>query len=119
MRPNVMIWATDSRPYLSATYWITRSRPFTEKSMSTSGIDTRSAFRNRSKSRPWASGDLVVLRELDEVPHDQEVGVEAHAGDHAQLHVQPLAGLGGDRVAVALAQAALGQLAQVVGLGLP
>ena len=49
--PNVMIWATRSAPYFSVTYRITRSRPRTEKSMSMSGIDTRSAFRKRSNSR--------------------------------------------------------------------
>ena len=49
--PKVMICATDSRPYFSTTYCITRSRPRTEKSMSISGIDTRSGLRKRSKSR--------------------------------------------------------------------
>ena len=61
MRPKVMICATDSRPYLSATYWITRSRPFTEKSMSISGIDMRSAFRKRSNRRSYSSGSTSVI----------------------------------------------------------
>ena len=51
-----------------------------------------------------ADGDAVVLRELDEVPDDQEVGVEAHPADHLELHVEALDRLGRRRVAVALAQ---------------
>jgi hypothetical protein len=49
--PKVMICATRSAPYFSVTYRITRSRPRTEKSMSMSGIDTRSGLRKRSNSR--------------------------------------------------------------------
>ena len=49
--PKVAICDTASAPYFSFTYWITRSRPCWQKSMSKSGIDTRSGFRKRSNSR--------------------------------------------------------------------
>ena len=65
-----------------------------------------------------ADGDAVGLRVGDEVPHDQEVGVEAHVADDAELHVRALAGGGGDRVAVALAQALVDERAQVLLLAL-
>ena len=42
-----------------------------------------------------ADGDAAVLRELDEVPDDQEVGLEAHVADHAELELEALDGLGG------------------------
>ena len=35
-----------------------------------------------------ADGDPVLLRVADEVPDDQEVGVEAHLGDHAELELE-------------------------------
>ncbi len=38
-----------------------------------------------------ADGDAVVLRPLDEVPDDEEVGVEAHPVDDAELHLGALA----------------------------
>jgi hypothetical protein len=50
MVPKVAIWLTASRPYLSFTYSMTRSRLPWQKSMSKSGIDTRSGFRKRSNS---------------------------------------------------------------------
>ena len=65
-----------------------------------------------------ADRDPVGLRVGDEVPDDQEVGVEAHVADDGELHVGALAGGGGDRVAVALAQALVDERAQVVLLGL-
>ena len=37
-----------------------------------------------------ADRDAVVLRPLDEVPHDQEVGVEAHRVDDAELELHAL-----------------------------
>ena len=52
-----------------------------------------------------ADGDAVVLRVGDEVVDDQEVGVEAHRVDDAELHVGALLRRRGDRVAVAQAQA--------------
>ncbi|CAB4961912.1 unannotated protein [freshwater metagenome] len=61
MRPNVTIWATQSRPYLSVTYFMTSSRPRTEKSMSMSGIDTRSGLRKRSNSRSYFRGSRSVI----------------------------------------------------------
>ena len=95
--------------------WITSSRRSWQKSMSKSGIDTRSGFRKRSNSRPKRSGsrsvissaqaatepapdprpgpdrDALRLRPLDEVGDDQEVAREAHLLDHAELVVEPLA----------------------------
>ena len=38
-------------------------------------------------------GDAVVLGELDVVPDDEEVGVEAHLADDAELEVEALAHL--------------------------
>ena len=55
----------------------------------------------------------LLLRVVDEVPDDQEVGVEAHLVDDAELHLHALDRLGGRRVAVALAQAVEHELAQV------
>jgi hypothetical protein len=49
---------------------------------------------------------------------DQEVGVEAHLVDHAELHVGALARGGRHRVAVALAQPGIDQRPQIVALGL-
>ena len=48
---RLAICETLASPYLPRTYSITRSRPSWQKSMSKSGIDTRSGFRKRSKSR--------------------------------------------------------------------
>ncbi len=103
----------------------------------------RSALRKRSNSRSYASGstsvivqrvgddragrraatrphrDAVVLGELDEVPDDQEVGVEAHPADDLELRLEPLDRLGRRRIAVAAAQAREGQLAQVLALRPP
>ena len=53
MVPKVMIWLTFSGPpYFPFTYRITSSRPSRQKSMSMSGMDTRSEFRKRSKRSP-------------------------------------------------------------------
>ena len=60
----------------------------------------------------------AVLGVLDEVPHDQEVAAVAHALDHAELEVGPLHRLGGDRIAVAVAQPVHDELAQVRRLAL-
>ncbi len=49
--PKVMICATLSRPYFPFTYSITSPRRDWQKSMSKSGGETRSGFRNRSKIR--------------------------------------------------------------------
>ena len=54
-----------------------------------------------AEPRPGTDGDPVVLRVVDEVPDDQEVGVEAHVVDDAELHLHPLDRLGRRRVAVA------------------
>ena len=59
--PKVAIWLTASRPYFSFTYSITRSRLPWQKSMSKSGIDTRSGFRKRSNSRLYCSGSRSVI----------------------------------------------------------
>ena len=39
--PNVPMRATADEPYFSVTYWTTRSRPATEKSVSMSGMVLR------------------------------------------------------------------------------
>ena len=61
-----------------------------------------------------ADRDPVGLGVVDEVPDDQEVGVEAHRVDHAELHLHPLDGGRGRRIAVAAAQARLDEAAQVL-----
>ena len=84
-----------------------------QKSMSKSGMLTRSGFRKRSNSSLFAigsmsvmrvavrdqragartaartDGDAVVLGVADEVPDDQEVAREVHLLDDAQLQRQP------------------------------
>ena len=72
----------------------------------------------RGRAAPGADGDAVVLGELDEVPDDEEVGVEAHLADDAELEVEALARLGGRLGAVAAHDALLAELAQVGALGL-
>ncbi len=59
--PKVTIWATRSAPYLRVTYRMTSPRPRSSKSMSMSGIDTRSGFRNRSKTSPCSTGSSPVM----------------------------------------------------------
>ncbi|MNT49077.1 hypothetical protein D3C72_1859050 [compost metagenome] len=61
MVPNVAICDTASLPYFSFTYVITRSRPCWQKSMSKSGIETRSGFRKRSNSSAYLSGSRSVM----------------------------------------------------------
>src|SRR5215218_8394576 len=112
---------------------MTRSRPATEKSMSMSGRSLRAGLRNRSKSRSYRIGstsvmfrqyaaseaaagpdaDPVLLREVDEVPHDQEVVGEAHLANRLQLEPEPLRQLRRHLV-VAPLEALLAQLDQVV-----
>ena len=60
--PNVTIWPTESLPYFCRTYSMTSPRRSKQKSTSTSGIDTRSGFRKRSKSRSNSSGQTSVMR---------------------------------------------------------
>ena len=104
--PNVMIWATFSRPYFRVTYSMTSPRRRSQKSMSISGSDTRSGLRKRSKMRSVLQridvGDAQAVRDeaasrrsaaradrnpllarvADEVPDDQEVPGVAHPLDH-------------------------------------
>ena len=56
-----MIWATWSRPYLFCTYLITSSRRSWQKSISKSGMDTRSGFKKRSNSKPHRIGSKSVI----------------------------------------------------------
>ena len=60
--PNVMIWATFSRPYFWVTYSMTSPRRRSQKSMSMSGSDTRSGLRKRSKMRSYSMGSTSVIR---------------------------------------------------------
>ena len=73
---------------------------------------------DRSRRRPasGADGDPVLLGVAHEVPHDQEVGGEPHALDHAELHLGPFAGFGGDRVAIAQPQSLPDARAQILVL---
>ena len=116
---------------------MTSPRRSKQKSTSTSGMDTRSGFRKRSKSRSNSSGqtsvmpqrvghqragrraaarshrDAAVARRLDEVGGDQEVAGVAGARDDVELVVEPLLHLGAQRSAVALLGARRGQLHEV------
>ena len=74
--------------------------------------DQRASRRTAAR----ADRDPGVLGVLDEVPDDQEVRVEAHLVDHAELVVGALERLGRRRVAVALAQALGHERAQVLPL---
>ena len=59
---------------------------------------------SRPPSRARAHGDAVFLRIPDEVPDDQEVGLEPHLRDHPELELEPLgasAGAGRRRSAAA------------------
>ena len=94
---------------------MTSSRRSWQKSMSKSGIETRSGLRKRSNSSEKRSGSMSVmvsrigdqragartaagpdrdalrLRPFDEVGDDQEVAGEFHLLDDAELEFQPLA----------------------------
>ena len=59
--PKVMILATQSLPYFSRTYSMTSTRRLMQKSMSKSGGEIRSGFRNRSKSNPKRKGSMSVM----------------------------------------------------------
>src|SRR5262249_48054545 len=61
---------------------------------------------------PGRAGDLALSGEADEVPDDEEVGGEAHAVDDRQLVLEPLDGLRGRRVAVALCKALLAEVVE-------
>ena len=59
--PKVTIWLTACLPYFSRTYSITRPRLAWQKSISKSGMDTRSGFKNRSNSSAYLSGSKSVI----------------------------------------------------------
>ncbi len=61
IEPNVIILATRFSPYLSITHFKTFSLPSSSKSISISGMETRSGLRNRSKSKLYFSGSISVI----------------------------------------------------------
>ena len=61
MVPKVAICETASDPYLLLTYSITLSLFSIQKSISKSGIDILSGFKNLSKRRPCSKGSRVVM----------------------------------------------------------
>ena len=69
----------------------------------------------RSAARP--DGDAVVLGELHVVPHDEEIRLEAHVADDAELVVEALADLGRRVGPVPARDALLAELAQAGALG--
>ena len=74
--------------------------------------DAQRVGHDRARRGPPAGrGDPLLAGEPDEVRHDEEVAGVAHRDDHAQLVVQPLLELRGDR-AVAPDEALLALLAQ-------
>src|ERR1700710_122126 len=96
---------------------MTSPRRVSQKSMSKSGIDTRSGLRKRSNSRPSfigsrsvmvndqattepaPDGNIVILGPFDEVGDDEEVPRNPHRDDHVELEIEPL-GIGGTRCIV-------------------
>src|ERR1700685_1566723 len=107
-----MICATRSAPYFSWTWRSTSSRRSWQKSMSKSGIETRSGLRKRSNSRPKRSGsrsvrgsdqrappraaprphrNALALRPLDELGDDEEIAGKAHGDDDVELEGEALA----------------------------
>ena len=61
MVPYVATKETLSSPHFSVTYRITSPRRRSSKSMSMSGMDSRSGLRNRSKISPCAIGSSSVM----------------------------------------------------------
>jgi len=59
--PKVMIETTLSFPYLSITYLITSSRLSSGKSISISGMDILSGFRNLSKYKSFSIGSTSTI----------------------------------------------------------
>ena len=59
--PNVIICATLFLPYFSTTQSITLDLPSSSKSMSISGNDILSGFKNRSKSKSYLIGSTFVI----------------------------------------------------------
>ncbi len=57
--------------------------------------------------------DVRLAGEADQVPHDEEVGGEAHVADDTQLVVEALRHLGGQRGAIALPGAVVGEVAEI------
>ena len=58
----VTICPTFDLPYFSVTYLMTSPRRFMQKSMSKSGMLTRSGLRKRSNSSLLAMGSMSVMR---------------------------------------------------------
>ncbi len=69
--------------------------------------------RAGSRAASGADADPVLLREVDEVPDDEEVVGEAHLLDRLELEAQPLGELGRG-LAVAAAETLLAELDEVV-----
>ena len=69
--------------------------------------------RARRAPPPGPDPDAALLGVPHEVPHDEEVGGEAHVLDDPELELDPLRDLGGQRLAVALAGAGERELAEV------
>lgn len=61
MVPNVAMNETLSAPHFSVVYLMTSARRSSGKSMSMSGMDARSGFRNRSKISPCGIGSRSVM----------------------------------------------------------
>ena len=69
--------------------------------------------RSGRRSPPRAHADALLAREVDEIPHDQEVPGEPHLRDDRQLVVDAGGHLGRDGSLVAVLGPALDELAQV------
>ena len=121
-----MIWATRSRPYFSGDVvdhplaaldgevdvdvghrLAARVEEPLEEEVVLDRVDVGDLERVRGeraggRAAAGADADPVHLREVDEVPDDQEVVGEAHLADRLQLELEPLAQLRRDLVVAAL-----------------
>ena len=142
--PKVMICATRRSPYFCRTYSSTSPRRASQKSTSISGGETRSGFRKRSKDQSELQGidvgnaedvrrpanrrgaaarpdrNPALLREMNEVPDDQEVADEPGLLEDADFVIEPLDQLRIRQGAlpIAIAQTGGTKLAQIEFAGL-
>src|SRR5205807_496182 len=94
-----MICDTRSRPYFSATYSMTRSRPSMQKSMSKSGSETRSGLRKRraracGEAGREAARGFLAQEFLDAHPGGQRILRQPHLPE-SELEARAARDLGG------------------------
>ena len=67
-------------------------------------------------SPPGAHSNVVVTREPDEVPGDQEIGGETHAVDHRELKIEPFDDVWAQLGPPTAFRSGVGEVAQVFGV---